>query len=237
MLQVFTEVSSLSSQVNAANVSIATEVTRATVTDSYLSAAITTLNVAFTTFTVNITNSLSSLAGNFASSSSSVALASPEYWTDCKVMNGEVRGITNAPANLNNTILKILGVGFQTYFNPDFDEVFYCIFFTPLLGNMSTSGNVVYSTIAVSNFFLFYHLECLIPVVSIATTLRVSVIRTNGLVYPFAGFQNDNIVTIQYYWASVSMDLPTGNNPLLQAISSLTPSLGLTLTFNLASFL
>ena len=211
MLQVYTQVSSLSSQVNAANVSIASEVIRATVTDAYLNASLTTLNGAFTTFTVNITNSLSYLASNSASSSSSVALASPEYWLDCKVINGEVVGVTNAAGNLNSTIIKILGVGFQTYFNPAFDEGFHCIFFTPLLGNMSTSGNVVYSTIAAGNTFLFYHLECLIPVVSIATTLSVSVVRTNGLLYPFAGFQNGNIVTILYYWASVIMDLPSGN--------------------------
>ena len=195
------------------SVAINVEVTRATVTEGSLNTAISTLNVAFTNFTVYIINALSFLSSN-GTSSSNVALTSPEYWIDCKVTNSEVIGVTNAPASLNSTILKILGVGFENYFNPNFDEGFHCLFFAPLLGYISTSGNVVYTTIAAGNMFLFYHLECLVPVVSIATTLNVSVITTNGLIFPFAGFQNNNIVTIQYNWASAVMDLPSGTNCL-----------------------
>ena len=120
---------------------------------------------------------------------------------DTSVAINETIGATLVTANLNGYILKIIGVGFSTYYNPQFQVSFLCIFFNPVFGNKTSFGVVVYDPVA---SFLFYYIECPVPVFNMALPVTISLYKSTGQLYPFGGFAGANILTVQYYWTSVA---------------------------------
>ena len=102
--------------------------------------------------------------------------------------------------------MKILGVGFSAYYNPQFQVSFLCNFFNAAIGNITTYGVVVYNPVA---SFLFYHVECPIPMISMAVTVVVSLFKSTGAVYLFGGFSNANLITVLYNWTSASTNVNT----------------------------
>ena len=174
------------------------------------------LNNQVATLSTNLNNEVvartnQSATGCSSPSSSGVGLSTgagnAEYWIDSEVLFSEAIGTTFNVANLAGTVLKILGVGFGTYYNPNFQVTFICYFFNAVLGNLSSFGVVTYAQ--VTNV-LFYHVECPIPVVSTALSLTVSLYKSTGQLYPFGGFIGGNLVTVQYSWDSITT-LPTAN--------------------------
>ena len=144
-----------------------------------------------------------------AEGSVSSTAANQEYWLDLTVAPNEKVGMTFGPANvIANTILKISGVGFQTYYEPTLFQVsFICAFSNVIFGNKTTFGVVVNSTFGSG---VFYHVECPVPVITMALNVTVSLLKMNGQPYPFNGFFGFNILTTQYYWDSITYS-STGN--------------------------
>ena len=177
----------------ALGTSVTSEVTRATSAETSLAATIASVN-----------STAGSVSGACSSSGSSVlpsgSIGTPEYWMDTSVAANETISTTIVTANLNGYVLKVLGVGFSAYYNPQFQVSFICNFYNPAFGNKTTFGLVLYDPIA---SFLFYHVECPVPVIAMALPVTISLYKSTGQLYPFGGFNDANILTVQYYWTSV----------------------------------
>ena len=173
-----TSVTTLISNVATITANLNAEVTRAMSQDVYLLSIIT-----------NVT------AGGTSSNSN------PEYWMDNNVFSNESISTTVITANTNGYVLKVLGVGFSTYYNPQFQASFLCVFFNPAFGNITTFGVVLYDPVA---SFLFYHVECPVPIIAMALSVTISLYKSTGQLYPFGGFAGANILMVQYYWTSVA---------------------------------
>ena len=169
--------------------SLTTETSRATVAENSLAATIAT---------INSTGVISGGAGCSAPSASTGML---EYWMDSSVAANETISMTIMTANLNGYVVKILGVGFSSYYNPQFQVSFICNFYNPAFGNKTTFGVVIYDPVAA---FLFYHVECPVPVIAMALPVTISLYKSTGQLYPFGGFNGANILTVLYYWTSVA---------------------------------
>ena len=52
--------------------------------------------------------------------------------------------------------------------------------------------------------FLFYRVECPVPIIAMALPVTISLYKSTGQLYPFGGFIGANILTVQYYWTSVT---------------------------------
>ena len=78
---------------------------------------------------------------------------------------------------------------------------FLCNFNNAAVVNKTTFGLVIYDIVAT---FLFYHVECPIPAITIATPVTVTLYKSTGQIYQFGGFSGANVITVQYYWTSVA---------------------------------
>lgn len=58
--------------------------------------------------------------------------------------------------------------------------------------------------------FIFYHVECAIPIFSKALQITVSLQKSTGLVYVFGGFSGANMLNSLYFWNSSSIQSGSG---------------------------
>ena len=143
------------------------------------------------------------------------AAATSEYWLDTSVDMSETILSTVVPANTPNVILKISGVGFGTYYTPLFQTSFTCVFSNPF-GNKTSFGVVMPDQLAT---FIYYHVECPVPVFPPGINVTVSLYKTTGQVVPFAGFANANVLTIAYWWSSVTTaPVSTASNVMVTGV-------------------
>ena len=110
----------------ALGTSLSAEISRATSVENTLMA-----NVAMVTanLTAEIAAGTSGVACNSGSSSS--GSLQQEYWIDNSVAVNETAGFTYVVANQNNYTLKVLGIGFASYYHPV--GAIICIFIMYLL--------------------------------------------------------------------------------------------------------
>ena len=174
----------------ALSTSLTNEIARSSAAENALAANIIGLN-----------STSNGAACSGSTPSTAAATTTPEYWMDSSVANNETIGTTIVTANRNVYTLKILGVGFSTYYNPQFQVSFLCNFYNPAFGNKTTFGVVVYDPLA---SFLLSHVECPVPVIAMALPVTISLYKSTGQLYPFGGFSGANILTVQYYWTSVA---------------------------------
>lgn len=201
---------------------LASEVTRATAVEGTLTANLSTENFARITLGISLasetsratavedilTTNVDILTTNLATVTASVAVPTStqgiEYWIDLLIYaTGETVGFTYIAANLGKVTIKILGIGFQTYYNPQFQDSFNCVFSNPQFGSKTTTGVVVYDIVNsnLSTSFIFYHVECIVPVIANALLVNISLYKSTGLLYAYNGFPGGNVLTVQYYWA------------------------------------
>ena len=182
----------------ALGTSVTTEISRATAAESSLAVVLASVN--------------STLGGSAAAtacgSGTSVAMQQ-EYWMDNSVADNETISMTFVPAYVKGVVLKILGVGFGAYYNPQFQVSFSCNFYNPAFGNITTFGVVIYDPVA---SFLFYHVECPVPAMPVAGPVTISLYKSTGQLFPFGGFAGANILNVQYFWSSIST---VGTNSLM----------------------
>ena len=178
---------------------ITTETNRATVAESVV------FSVAMNAYSL-VNTTVTALSSTTSISSSANSVTSVEYWIDSKISDTELLTFTYIPANTGgNVIVKILGVGFQLYFNPQFQIAFICNFSNPDFGVYATYGVVLSESIGNASTNLFYHLECPVPIIFKALFVTISVGKANGQLFPFAGFPGGNILTVQYCWTSAGL--------------------------------
>ena len=205
MTNVATVTANLNTEVTARTAlgtSVTSEVTRATASETALAVSIASVNSTWS-------GGANVACSNSASSSSTVG--TPEYWMDNSVAANETIGMTIVTANLNGYVLKVLGVGFSMYYNPQFQVSFQCIFYNPAFGNKTTFGVVLYDPVA---SFLLSHVECPVPIFAMALPVTISLYKSTGQLYPFGGFINADILTVQYYWTSVAATGPALGNTI-----------------------
>ena len=180
-----------------------TEITARTTLAASLTTEVIRASVAENSLALTITSNANStsIGSTCTSGTSSLVVADQEYWIDNSVAANETISSTIVTANLNGYVLKVLGIGFSMYYNPQFQVSFICLFYNPAFGNKTSFGVVVYDPIA---SFLFYHVECPVPVISINVSVTISLYKSTGQIYPFGGFDAANILTVQYYWTSVA---------------------------------
>ena len=178
---------------------VATVTTNLNTLSLNLTNQVTVLATTIAILNATIVNGSSTSCGTASSTASSV-IGTPEYWMDSSVATNETISTTIVTANLNGYVLKVLGVGFSTYYNPQFQVSFLCMFYHPAIGNVTSFGVVLYDPVA---SFLFYHVECPVPVIAMALPVTIFLYKSNGQLYPFGGFYGANILTVQYYWTSV----------------------------------
>ena len=227
---------------NALSTSLTAEISRAFLAEGVLTTNLATLNINVNneisltaTLETDLTSevvramaredalSVAILATSFAvanatcsnSGGASQQITGQEYWIETSVLNTEPVGLTIVTANLPIYTLHIYGVGFATYFDPDFQASFLCVFYHPLFGgNLTSFGYVVPSSRVVvnaTNTLFDYHVECPVPVISKNLLATMSLYKPSGQLYPFAGFPGFNTLTVNYFWVSYEFQPVSGN--------------------------
>ena len=183
---------------------INTEISRAQFAEATIATAINTEISRAQTAEATITALISTNNAASSNTTSTITSVGQEYWVDCNINTNEIIGTTLASVNQIGQVLSIIGVGFQQYYHPQFQASFLCIYTNNVTGVKTTPGVVMFDFVSSNtSSFLFYHVECPVPVYTFPIVVTVSLQKSTGQIYPFGGFTGFNIVTYNYFWKSV----------------------------------
>ena len=108
---------------------------RATAAENVLTANVATVTANINNEIIRAVASERSINASITSGSGACAVATSggtgsakqEYWTDLTVAGNETISVTFATANLAGTVLKVLGIGFESYYKYLIIYLYTCI--------------------------------------------------------------------------------------------------------------